>query len=122
MENSFTLHKLLREMIILKTIDIEINMETILNGIKEITEPTKLYVNSNGIKYELNIFEITKVKFSFEFNGIIGINLFRKPIYYLHGFTRYEFISQQQFDAFINKFNIPLIKCYKENDNFTLFY
>lgn len=118
MENSFTLHKLLREMIILKTIDIEINMETILNGIKEITEPTKLYVNSNGIKYELNIFEITKVKFSFEFNGIIGINLFRKPIYYWHGFTRYEFISQQQFDAFINKFNIPLIKCYKENDNF----
>lgn len=115
--NSFTLKNLLSEMILYKTPNIEINMNHILNAIKELKEPKIFYLETTEGYYELKIFDITEVNFSFEFNKIVGKNLFREPIIYWHHFIKYEFISIQQFNAFIKTFNWPLIKCNKENNN-----
>ena len=75
--NSFTLKNLLSEMILYKTPNIEINMNHILNAIKELKEPKIFYLETTEGYYELKIFDITEVNFSFEFNKIVGKNLFR---------------------------------------------
>jgi len=114
--NSFTCCRLLEEMILYSSPFYVINMNHILNIVEKCTDPTEIHINLDKI-YILNIYEITKQKFSFKFNNIHGIKLFRKPFIYWHndGY-KYEFISEQQFNSFLKKFNYPKIKCNEDGN------
>ena len=70
------------------------------------------------VSHDLNlkIFGMSEIFFSFNFGKVIGINILRKPIIYydLNG-EKFEFISNEQLNKYLEKFYIPRIFCETEN-------
>ena len=117
--NYFTFYNLLKDMIVFKKFQTEINMSHILDLIKGVHSIKNIDFIINEEKFRLYIFYITEHKFSFQLENVIGYKLFRHPINYFHNGKKYQFISEEQFEYIIKKlFNCPVIKCKKTNSLF----
>ena len=118
--NTFTCYPLLKDMIVYRKKtsldDIKIDMEYILNLIKEnkINSTGNYQFEYDNDIYNLNIFYLTNHKFSFQLKDVVGHKLFLNPFEYYHKRQKYQFISEEQFEHFLKDFNCPIIECSKK--------
>ena len=113
--NYFVKHKTIKEMIILKYEDFTLTLSDIYDYIKDKNAPFKTTIDK-FFDFELNVFSINEISFSFQINKVIGKNILRKPICYKSEFGEYEFVALKQINLFLEKYSLPMIKCNITNE------
>ena len=113
--NFFVMHKTIKEMVIFSCENYSFTLEQIYKYVKDKKEPFKINVEE-FFDLELNVDYIDDFSFNFKINGIVGIDILRKPIIYKTQNEYYEFVATQQIDAFLQFFSMPMIECKKTKE------
>ena len=108
--NYFVNQKTVKEMVIFHYEDLTLTLYDIYDYIKDKNAPFKIIIEK-FFHFELNVFFIDEISFSFQINKVIGKDILRKPIIYKSDFGEYEFVALKQFNLFLEKYSLPIIKC-----------
>ena len=108
--NYFVNQKTVKEMVIFHYEDLTLTLYDIYDYIKDKNVPFKIIIEK-FFHFELNVFFIDEISFSFQINQVIGKDILRKPIIYKSDFGEYEFVALKQFNLFLEKYSLPIIKC-----------